>query len=115
MAVSACHNCIAGLLEAGKTVCLAQGSNIYTGKDGGINDCDGLNDGGQKSVVNEASHSWYCLWVCPREEATMIASTQLAEGECARMCRKGTQRCIAEEGPRGKREEKWLFSDTIRY
>lgn len=102
MAVSACHDCTISVLEAGNAVCLAKGSNTYTGKEGGMNNCDGLNDGRQKGVVNEASHSWYCLWACPREKATMVASTQLAEGECAMMCRRGTQRYIPEEGPRGK-------------
>ena len=79
--------------------CLELGT-LFVGirEEGGMNKCGDSKDDRQKGVLEEASPSWYYLWVCPMEKARTGASTQLADGECARMCRRGTQRCVSRGG-----------------
>ena len=60
------------------------------------------NNGRPKWDANSSSHSWYSSWQCPTEKARMLASTQLAEENCARMCLGETQRWMVGEGPKEK-------------
>ena len=54
-------------------------------------------------MLREASHSWSRFWICPREKATIVASIQLADEECARMCIRGHKDVWQKRGQGGRK------------
>lgn len=89
-----------GLVEAGSTVCLASGSNAGTGNEEGMNLRGRLNDGRQKCVLKEASHSWCSLGIYLTEKTTIVGSGQLAGGGVCKNVHGGDTKMYSRMGGR---------------